>query len=61
MVHQYYEMEVNDSFYDYFASLEAAQERAQELLNDSDIDTVEIYEVFKEVNLVEIHENDVQD
>lgn len=61
MRHEYYEMEVNDSFYDYFSSLKAAQERAQELLSDSEIDTVEIYEVIKETNLVELHVNDVQD
>ena len=58
MRHEYYEMEVNDSFYDYFSSLEAAQERAEELLSDSSIDTVEIFEVVKETNLVEVYYND---
>jgi hypothetical protein len=58
MQQEYYEMHVNDSFYDYFIGLAAAQERAQELLNDSEIDVVEIYEVTKYTHLIEVHEND---
>lgn len=48
----YYEIEVNGGFYDYSSSIDKAEEIAEMLIKESDIESIDIWEVNKKLKLV---------
>jgi len=56
----YYEIEVNGGFYDYSSSLDKAEEIAEMLIKESDISSIDIWQVSKKSKLIKVYD-DVQD
>jgi len=48
----YYEIEVNGGFYDYSSSVDKAEEIAEMLIKETDIESIDIWEVNKKLKLV---------
>ena len=48
----YYEIEVNGGFYDYSSSIDKAEEIAEMLIKETDIQSIDIWEVNKKLKLV---------
>ena len=55
----YYEIEVNGGFYDYSSSIDKAEEIAEMLIKESDISSIDIWQVSKKSQLVKAYD-DVQ-
>ncbi|MDB2598613.1 hypothetical protein N9Y08_04615 [Paracoccaceae bacterium] len=53
----YYEIEVNGGFYDYSSSIDKAEEIAEMLIKESDISSIDIWEVSRKLKLVKEYDS----
>ena len=54
---EYYELQVNGAFYDYYTSLSYAEEIAGMLIKDYDIQDVDIWHIIKQSELVKEYDS----
>ena len=53
----YYEIEVNDGFYDYSSNIDKAEEIAEMLIKESDISSIDIWQVSKKSKRVKAYDS----
>ena len=53
----YYEIEVNGGFYDYSSSLDKAEEIAEMLIKESDISSINIWQISRKSQLVKEYDS----
>ena len=53
----YYEIEVNGGFYDYSSSIDKAEEIAEMLIKESDITSIDIWQISRKLQLVKEYDS----
>jgi len=53
----YYEIEVNGGFYDYSSSIDKAEEIAEMLIKESDISSIDIWQISRKSQLVKEYDS----